>query len=396
MKIQAIVTNIQAGVLSAALEVLLVISFAALIFSGPLAAHLATGLVLLLISSIVIGLAGTLGSSYSGMLVSLRTPMIPVIATMVAAIAATMTAEGREADLLGTVIATLGVTSIVCGLALGLLGRLRLGRLVRYFPYPVMVGFFAGTGVYLFTGGLSIAADQPVAWEHLSAWFDPETLQQWGLAVGCGVGLYVIQRRWDHWLVAPLFLLLGLAAFHVLVWSSGVTLEEVTASGCLPRAFRFPGFTAELRFQSPALRTLADRRGTGGQHRCGCGVFRRPAPAGRCGDRDRRQSGDRTESRAEGGRSREHGLRAGRRLSRRPEPDGYSHSLQSGRRPPFDGIRSCRLLRAGRRRPGSALSPCFRCSSWADSSSPLESIFCGDGGGRSDENCRRRTISWCC
>ena len=134
MKLQPIITNVQAGVLSAVLEVLGVVSFAALIFSGPLAAHLATGVVLLLISTTVVGLVGTLGSSYPGMLVSLRTPMIPVLAAMVAAIAATMTDQGREADLLGTAIATLGVTSIVSGLALGLLGRFSLGRLVRYFP----------------------------------------------------------------------------------------------------------------------------------------------------------------------------------------------------------------------------------------------------------------------
>ena len=248
MKLQPIITNVQTGVLSALLEVLGVASFAALIFSGPLSEHLATGLVLLLISTTIVGLVGTLGSGYPGMLVSLRTPMIPVLAAMVAVIAATMTAEGREADLLGTTIATLGVTSIVSGLALGLLGRFSLGRLVRYFPYPVMAGFFAGTGAYLFTGGLSIAADQPVAWDRLSAWFSSETLPQWGSALGCGVAFYVIQRRWDHWLVAPLFLLLGLATFHGLVWSSGVTLEEATASGWLPRLSASPASLLSLDF----------------------------------------------------------------------------------------------------------------------------------------------------
>ncbi len=248
MKLQPIITNVQAGVLSAVLEVLGVVSFAALIFSGPLAAHLATGVVLLLISTTIIGLVGTLGSSYPGMLVSLRTPMIPVLAAMVAATVATMTTQGREADLLGTAIATLGVTSIVSGLALGLLGRFSLGRLVRYFPYPVMAGFFAGTGAYLVTGGLSIAADQPVAWEHLSAWFSSETLPQWGSALGCGVAFYVIQRRWDHWLVAPLVLLLGLATFHVLAWSSGLTLEEATASGWLPRLSASPASLLSFDF----------------------------------------------------------------------------------------------------------------------------------------------------
>ena len=98
MKLQPIITNVQAGVLSGALEVLLVVSFAGLIFSCPLAAHLTTGLVLLLISATILGLVGTQGSSYPGMLVSLRTPVIPVLAAMVAATAATMTAQGREAE----------------------------------------------------------------------------------------------------------------------------------------------------------------------------------------------------------------------------------------------------------------------------------------------------------
>ena len=136
MKLQPIVTNVQTGVLSALLEVLGVASFAALIFSGPLAGHLATGLVLLLISTTILGLVGTLGSSYPGMLVSLRTPMIPVLAAMVAAVAATMTAQGREADLLGTAIATLGVTSIVSGLASGAARTIQSGQTGALLPLP--------------------------------------------------------------------------------------------------------------------------------------------------------------------------------------------------------------------------------------------------------------------
>ena len=248
MKLQPIITNVQAGILSAVLEVLGVVAFAALIFSGPLATYLTTGLVLLLVCTTILGLVGTLGSSYPGMLVSLRTPMIPVLAAMVAAIAATMTAEGREADLLGTAIATLGVTGIVSGLALWFLGRFSLGRLVRYFPYPVMAGFFAGTGAYLFTGGLSIAADQPVGWEHLPTWLATETLPQWGAALGCGVAFYVIQRRWNHWLAAPLFLVLGLATFHGLVWSGGLTLEDATASGWLPQLSASPASLLSFDF----------------------------------------------------------------------------------------------------------------------------------------------------
>ena len=47
-----------------------------------------------------------------------------------------------------TVIAAFMVTTLVTGLFL-LLGRLKLGNLVRYIPYPVTGGFFAGIG-YIF------------------------------------------------------------------------------------------------------------------------------------------------------------------------------------------------------------------------------------------------------
>ena len=240
MSIRPIIMNTQAGVFSAVLELFMVLSFAVLIFSGPMAAHLATGLVFLLISSIIIGLIGTLGSGYPGMLVSLRAPVTTIIAAMVAAIAAEMSAHGREAGLLATVIATLGVTSIVTGLALGLLGHFGLGRLVRYFPYPVIAGLLAGTGAYLFTGGLSVTADRPLAWADISAWSSPEILQHWGSALVFGVTLHVVQRRWQQWFVVPVVMLLGLATFHAIVWSSGLTLEEVAASGWLPRVSASP------------------------------------------------------------------------------------------------------------------------------------------------------------
>ena len=174
------------------------------------------------------------------MLVSLRAAVLPIIAAMVAAIAAEMTAHGLEAGLLATVIATLGVTSIVTGLVLGLLGHFGLGRFVRYFPYPVMAGLLAGTGVHLVTGGLSITADRPLAWADISAWSSPETLQLWDSAMMFGVTLHVIQRRWHQWFVVPVVMLLGLATFHAIVWSSGLILEEVAASGWLPQFSTYP------------------------------------------------------------------------------------------------------------------------------------------------------------
>lgn len=242
MKAQQIVPNVLSGIILTVYNTLPVIPFGAMLFSGPLAAHRGTAIALLLVSSVVIGL-GALGSGYRGMLAAPRAPMIPVMAAMVSTMAGTMVDQGREADLLVTVIATIGITSIVSGLTLGLLGLSGLGRLVRYLPYPVVAGFFASVGFSFVTGGLSIAADRPISWDQLSAWLSAETSRQWVLALAYGVVIYIVQHRWNQWFVMPLSLLLGLAAFHALVRWGGHAVEEATVSAWLPQ---FPASAASV------------------------------------------------------------------------------------------------------------------------------------------------------
>ncbi len=56
-----------------------------------------------------------------------------------------------------SIAATLVVT-VLCGVVFALLGRFRLGNLVRFVPYPVVGGFLAGTGWLLFKGGIFVAS----------------------------------------------------------------------------------------------------------------------------------------------------------------------------------------------------------------------------------------------
>ncbi len=240
MKLQKNIENILAGIINGILAIFGTIALAALIFSGPMVEYLSTGIVLLLISTVVIALGGTLGSGYPGIIVSLRSATIPIFSAMAAKIAVTMAAQGREVDVLATVIAAFGITSIVTGLVLVLVGQFGLGRLVRYFPYPVAGGIFAGGGFALFTGGLSVATHQPIPWNDLAIWFSPEIIQQWASPLIFGVFLYVFKRRWNQWFVIPILLLLGFAVFYTLLWLSGQALEVAMASGWLLELSDFP------------------------------------------------------------------------------------------------------------------------------------------------------------
>ena len=51
------------------------------------------------------------------------------------------------------VLITLGMASIATGIVLCCFGVTRLGRAIRYVPYPVVGGFLGATGCLILLGG---------------------------------------------------------------------------------------------------------------------------------------------------------------------------------------------------------------------------------------------------
>ena len=48
----------------------------------------------------------------------------------------------------------LAVATIMAGVMLVVLGALKMGRLLKFFPYPVVAGFTSGIAVIIFCGQL--------------------------------------------------------------------------------------------------------------------------------------------------------------------------------------------------------------------------------------------------
>jgi hypothetical protein len=113
---QAALSGLTIGLLVGALEVALVISFAALVFAGPLADHLGNGIAMAL-------LGATIGISVVGMLTSLpgtvagsQDAPAAVLAAMTATIVSRMPAAGSEALFL-TAAATVILSTLLTGVA---------------------------------------------------------------------------------------------------------------------------------------------------------------------------------------------------------------------------------------------------------------------------------------
>jgi SulP family sulfate permease len=244
------------GLIIGAVEVVLAIAFAAVVFGGRLVSHLADGVALYLAAAALTlaFLAWRAGSR--GVVGSVQDAAVVVLALIADATAAKATALAQIAqqsglhdydapDVFLTVIAATLVTTLLCGVLFWVLGTLGLGNLVRFVPYPVVGGFLAGTGWLLFKFGIFVATQvsvhlrtvigvdlhgTPFAFPGLLRGFQ---LVHWLPAVAFGAILLIAVRVIKRPLVIPVGIAIGLAIFVAAAVVSGSSIHEVREGGWL-------------------------------------------------------------------------------------------------------------------------------------------------------------------
>lgn len=159
-----------------------------------------------------------------------RNGLIPVFAVIVSSIYVSFGSEysiGAEA----TIIVAIMVTTTFTGLFLLLLGRLKLGNLVRYIPYPVTGGFFAGIGYIFIQGGLTVASGRDA---DLGSLTDPQFIQLVTPAVVLALCLIIGKMFRDNRLSVPGILLLSVLLFYGVLALGGISREQAAENGLLP------------------------------------------------------------------------------------------------------------------------------------------------------------------
>lgn len=223
-----LVSSMTAGLVIGIINVTIAISFAALIFSGPLAPYLSTGVGMMLVSAVVFMLVVGLTSSLRGMIAGPQDAPAAVLGLVAAAIARAMLPAASPEALLATVTAAVAVTSLVTGLCFLLLGQLKSGNLIRFIPYPVVGGFLAGTGWLLLKGGVEVLTGGPLTLSSLPSLFQPAQWVFWlpGLLLGCW--LLWASRHLKSGLTTPVTILAAVVLFYAAL---AVTGRSVTDAG---------------------------------------------------------------------------------------------------------------------------------------------------------------------
>jgi len=225
-----VLPDVVAGLISSTLILSFGISLAALIFAGDLARHLPAGIGIVLVSTAVVAAVVALFSSYKPVIAAPQENTSVILAIVAASIGRRLPAgEGA----LPTLVAAIGMTSVATGLLFFVLGSFRLGKIVRFIPYPVVGGFLAGTGWLLVQGSLGVMSDLPVGFGDVPRLVAPAVLIKWVPGIAYGLALTAVLRRWRHFLVLPGLLLGGIAAFYAVVVLAGPGVSGAMAGGLL-------------------------------------------------------------------------------------------------------------------------------------------------------------------
>ncbi len=234
--------NLIGGVVAGSVTIVLAISFSALIYSGPLEPYVNHGAGLLLAGAVLMLTICALFSSYPALIATHQDSAAAILALMAAAIMQSMSANTPIQQVFVTVVASIMITTLLVGIVFWILGRLKLGRLIRFIPYPVIGGFLAATGLLLVRGGFSVMLNDMPEILHLNLWFQPTILSQFLPGLIFAVTLLMIYRRSNSVWILPGMIVLMFLIFHAWRLVSSYTIQEAVSMGLLLGPFESGSF----------------------------------------------------------------------------------------------------------------------------------------------------------
>jgi sulfate permease, SulP family len=224
--------SIGGGLVASLLSLAYAFSYAALIFTGPLKPFLGQGVAAALITAAVTATLVALTSSFRLAVAGPDSNTAALLATMMVVLAPAMSVM-RPDQALALALAGLAAATLLTGLSLFLLGWRRLGRLVRFAPYPVVAGFLAATGVLMLLAAVRMAVDLPLSLPSLPLFSEPRTFALLAITMLWAAALWWMTSRFESSLVLPLALVGATFATHVVLALFGVTDDVLSSSGLM-------------------------------------------------------------------------------------------------------------------------------------------------------------------
>src|SRR6266446_10193286 len=230
-KLRTALNDLIGGGAASVLTVTFGLSYSLLIFAGPLAPYLSYGVTVTFISSAVLAIVIALGSSLPFAIGGPESSTAAVTAILASSLVERMALSDTTAPQLAPVLITLGLSTIVTGIVLCGFGVTRMGRAIRYVPYPVVGGFLGAIGCLLLFGAIRVITGERLQLATVDRFANMVTLSELAAACAMALVLYLTWHRSRGTFGLPAILIGGIVFAHVAFWFAGISLAEAQAAG---------------------------------------------------------------------------------------------------------------------------------------------------------------------
>ncbi|KAI9058951.1 hypothetical protein FKP32DRAFT_1596829 [Trametes sanguinea] len=233
--------SIPAVILGTLLNILDGISYGMIIFpaAGVFTGLGGVGVSMFFVTAIITQLIYSAGASgFAGANGSMMIEVVPFFHLIANQIAENVGEENPHAVIATTMVA-FAFSSILTGFTFFLLGALRLGSLIGFFPRHILVGCIGGVGVFLVITGLTVStriSDDEFSLSLETFKFfvlNAHNLVMWLPAFLLAVLLRIITHKWEHQLIFPIYFCIIPAIFYVVVAAARIDLGRLRDAGWL-------------------------------------------------------------------------------------------------------------------------------------------------------------------
>jgi SulP family sulfate permease len=231
LPLRVVLKDILGGSAAGVLTVTFGLSYSLLIFAGPLAPYLSYGVAATFISSAILAGVIAAGSSLPFAVSGPDSSTAAMTGILASSMAEHIVAADPSAPLLAPVLITLAIATILTGIVLCGFGLTRMGRAIRYVPYPVVGGFLGATGFLILLGAVRVITGQRLQFATLPRLQNLLTLSELAAACLMAIILYMTWHRSRSAFGLPAILIGGVIAAHAVFWLAGISLAEAQATG---------------------------------------------------------------------------------------------------------------------------------------------------------------------
>lgn len=223
--------SLVAGMLCGIVIIVAAVSGAAFIFAGPLEQHLPLGIGISLFATAVLAVVISVQSSVPGMIGATQNVPLATLALIASWISTSMIGVADDNEIAVTVIVAIGLSSLLCGVAFFTLGHFKLGRLIRYIPFPVIAGFLAGTGWLITKGSIGVIAGDSNVLTNFAAFSQGHVLVKLALAIGFIALISFLSQRTHSSLALSMTVIAATVLFHIIVFLMQTPFSTLRETG---------------------------------------------------------------------------------------------------------------------------------------------------------------------